>query len=292
MAPLFDAHAGVPNGTSASLISRSYLNAPLVNSELPILLFGHGFGGTRLIYTSQLEELASHGWIIVNVDHTYDAIAVEFPDGRVVPMNLPPDAGLEFVELSLETRAADYKFVVDSLSDPATLKRIPGLEGGDTKLRTDAVGASGHSLGGAASAQAMANYSTFACGANFDGSMFGPVVQSGLGKPFVQVAAQNHTRDNDPSWAEFWENVDGFKRDFNLNGTVHVTFEDVTIYRDLLGENFPMDEGGLYGTLPGGRLLQIETEFMDAFFGYCLKGQDAGGLDQLLEDFPEVSVMP
>lgn len=288
-APLFDAIVGVPNGTSAAIISRSYLNAPLVDSELPILLFGHGYGGSRLIYTSQLEELASHGWIVVAVDHTFDAIAVEFPDGRIVPQNLPPGAGEAAVVLSSNTRAADYQFIVDSLSDPDTLRQIPGLEEGCAKLRTDAVGAFGHSLGGAASAQAMSNYSTFTCGANFDGSMYGPVTHSGLDKPFVQMTAHNHTRFNDKTWAEFWENLDGFKREFNLNGTFHITFEDVTIYRDLLGDDFPMEQGELYGTLPGGTLLQIETEFMDAFFGSCFKGQDVGELDQLLDEFPEVS---
>jgi hypothetical protein len=50
----FDNYYGVPNGTAASIISRSYLNAPLVDNELPILIFGHGFGASRLIYTSQL----------------------------------------------------------------------------------------------------------------------------------------------------------------------------------------------------------------------------------------------
>lgn len=289
---LFDIQAVVPNGTSANIISRSYLNAPLVDNELPILVFGHGLGGSRLIYSSQLEELASHGWIIVDVDHTYDALGVEFPDGRVVYTNVPADADLEYLELLLETRVADVKFVVDSLGDSATLKRIPGLEEGNTNLNTDTVGIFGHSFGGATAAQAMANYSTFSCGANFDGTLFGSVAASGLEKPFVQIAAWNHTRTLDPSWAEFWENSDGFKREYNVNGTVHESFEDVAIYRDLLGDNFP-SKTERFGTFPGGRLLRIETELMDALFGFCMKGQDAGRLDRLVEyEFPEVSDIP
>ncbi|KAK7706613.1 hypothetical protein SLS64_007444 [Diaporthe eres] len=291
-AQLFDIQAVVPNGTSANIISRSYLNAPLVDNELPILVFGHGLGGSRLIYSSQLEELASHGWIIVDVDHTYDALGVEFPDGRVVHTNVPADADLEYLELLLETRVADVKFVVDSLGDSATLKRIPGLEDGDTQLNTDAVGIFGHSFGGATAAQAMANYSTFSCGANFDGTLFGSVAASGLEKPFVLMAAENHTRTLDPSWAEFWENSDGFKREYNVNGTIHESFEDVSIYRDLLGDNFP-SKTERFGTFPGGRLLRIETELMNAFFGFCMKGQHAGRLDRLVEyKFPEVSDIP
>lgn len=291
-AKLFDLQAGVPNGTSANIILRSYLNAPLVESELPILIFGHGLGGSRLIYSSQLEELASHGWIIVAVDHTYDALGVEFPDGRVVYTNVPADADLEYLELLLETRVADVKFVADSLGDSATLKKIPGLEEGDTQLNTDAVGIFGHSFGGATAAQAMANYSTFSCGANFDGTIFGSVPASGLENPFVQIASWNHTRTLDPSWAEFWENLDGFKREYNVNGTAHESYEDVAIYRDFFGDKFP-SKTERFGTFPGDRLLRIETELMDAFFGFCMKGQDAGRLDWLVEyEFPEISDIP
>lgn len=288
-AAIFDGYAGLPKGTGASIITRSYLNAPLVDSELPILIFGHGLGGSRLAYTAQLEDLASQGWIIVAVDHTYDAIVVEFPDGRLVPSIVPAKPGLEFLELVLETRVADVKFVLDSLDSPTTLRRIPGLGGSGMKLKTDTVGIFGHSYGGATAAQAMANYSSFACGANFDGSMNGPVVDSGIEGPFLQMAAQNHTRGNDPSWAEFWEHLPGFKRQFNVNGTVHVSFEDLIFYRDLLGDIFPADQRDVYGSIAGDRLLQIETEFMDAFFGSCLKGQDAGKLDRLVDyKFPEV----
>lgn len=220
-------------------------------------------------------------------------VAVEFPDGRIVPMNLPADADLEWLELVLETRVADVKFVVDSLGGPATLENIPGLEGGNTRLQTDTAGIFGHSFGGATAAQAMANYSTFACGVNNDGSVFGSVISSGLDKPFAQIANQNHTRDNDPSWAEFWGNLDGFKRDFRVNGTVHESFEDLNIYRDFFGSRFPMEQWDLFGSIAGDRILRIETELTDAFFGFCLKDQDAGELDRLIEyEFPEVSVVP
>ncbi|KAL1859641.1 hypothetical protein Daus18300_009506 [Diaporthe australafricana] len=278
----FDVYAGVPTGTGASIISRSYLNAPLVDSELPILIFGHGLGGSRLIYAAQLEDLASQGWIIVAVDHTYDAIAVEFPDGRLVPTRVPAEPDLEYLELVLETRVADVKFVLDSLDNSTLLEQIPGLGKGNAKLKTDTVGIFGHSYGGATAAQAMLNYySSFACGANFDGSIYGPVVNSGIEGPFLLMAAQNHTRGNDPSWAEFWEHLPGFKRQFNVNGTVHVTFEDMIFYRDLLGDIFPADQRDVYGSIAGDRLLQIETELTDAFFGFCLKASLSTGISLL-----------
>lgn len=292
-AAFFDVYSGVPNGTSANIISRSYLNAPLVDSELPILVFGHGLGGSRLAYTSQLEELASHGWIIMAVDHTYEAFGVEFPDGRYVTANVKYSN--ETVGLLLETRVADVKFVVDSLADSAILEKIPGFEECNSELKTDNVGIFGHSFGGATAAQAMAKYSDFACGANIDGIIFGSVRRSGLENPFVQIASWDHTRNIDPSWADFWANLHDFKREFNVNDANHESFDDAIIYRDFLGDKFPMptEKSDYFGHIPGDRVLRIETELMDAFFGFCMKGQDEGRLDWLVEnEFPEVSAVP
>lgn len=291
-ATYFDVYTGIPNGTSASITSRSYLNAPLADSELPILIFSHGLGGSRLIYTSQLEELASYGWIIAAIDHTYEAIAVEFPDGRVVPTNNPANYSLEYLDLLLETRVEDVKFLADSLGDKATLEKIPGLDC-NTNLQTDTIGIFGHSFGGATAAQAMANYSDFSCGANFDGTIYGSVVGLGLENPFVQIASWNHTRNTDPSWAEFWENMDGFKRELIFPEANHESFEDTVIYRDLLPEKIPSAKWDFFGKIDGGKLLRIETELMDAFFGFCLKGQDVGELDRVVEDeSPDVSIVP
>lgn len=293
IAPYFDNYYSVPNGTAASIISRSHLNAPLVDNDLPILIFGHGFGGSRSMYTSQLEDLASHGWIIVAVDTTYEAVGVEFPGGRLLSSNVPANATLEYAELVLKTRVEDAKFVLDSLKDPNTLERIPGLAKTGKKLHADTAAIFGHSFGGATAAQAMAEYSSFTCGVNIDGSILGSVTETGLEGPFVQVASQIHNRSNDATWAQFWENLNGFKREFNVNGTVHESFEDVIIYRDVFGTKFPMEEGDLWGSITGDRLVQIETGLMNSFFGFCLKGQDASELDRLAEEkFPEVSVFP
>ena len=34
--------------------------------------------------TYQVEDLASHGFIVVGIDHTYNSRPVAFPDGRVI----------------------------------------------------------------------------------------------------------------------------------------------------------------------------------------------------------------
>lgn len=66
--------------------TNSYQDAKLVKNEFgwPVLLFSHGMNLYRYQNTFQVEELVSHGYIVVGIDHTYDAAAVVFPDGRTV----------------------------------------------------------------------------------------------------------------------------------------------------------------------------------------------------------------
>ena len=50
----------------------------------PVVLFSPGFGVERELYAGLVEDLASHGYVVVAIDHPHDAGIVEFPDGHVV----------------------------------------------------------------------------------------------------------------------------------------------------------------------------------------------------------------
>src|SRR5215467_11610773 len=64
--------------------TNSCIDAPVADGEHPIVVFTHGYTGTFTDYTFLFEDLASHGYVIASVDHTYEATAVDFPDGRLV----------------------------------------------------------------------------------------------------------------------------------------------------------------------------------------------------------------
>ena len=44
------------------------------------------------------------------------------------------------------------------------------------------------------------------------------VVEAGLDRPVMLIAAQNHGRDSDPSWATFWANLRGWRLNLRLTG--------------------------------------------------------------------------
>lgn len=50
----------------------------------PAVLFSPGLGGPRLVYSAIARSLSSQGYVVITIDHPYDASIVEFPDGSVV----------------------------------------------------------------------------------------------------------------------------------------------------------------------------------------------------------------
>ena len=59
--------------------------------RLPVVLFSPGLGTPRVIYQALAEDLASHGYLVIAVDHTGEA-PVEFPDGRFALPDPPAPA--------------------------------------------------------------------------------------------------------------------------------------------------------------------------------------------------------
>ncbi|HEV8411779.1 MAG TPA: hypothetical protein VGQ30_14825 [Gemmatimonadaceae bacterium] len=142
---------------SASL-ERASFSATV--GRAPLLVFSPGFEESVLTYAAQVEDLASHGYIVAGIEHPYDSWATRFPDGRVIPFaqapwdsaQREPNGAVAYQLAQIPPRADDIRFVLDRLVRlSATPSRaMPFAEHIDwTK-----VGAFGHSLGGVAAASA------------------------------------------------------------------------------------------------------------------------------------------
>jgi dienelactone hydrolase len=173
--------------------THSILGARLSQSEsrYSVLLYTPSWSGIRTECTLQVEELASHGYVVVGIDHPYSSSMVVFPDGRIARRKFvgnedySSDAAVQaFVKTAdqqVEIRAQDASFVLDTLehmnrNDP------DGLLTGSLDLTR--VGIFGFSLGGGTAAEACWLDRRFRAGLDMGGMIAGESAKKGTCAPF------------------------------------------------------------------------------------------------------------
>ena len=75
---------GLPKFLLRPGVSYSVVNAPAVPGRYPVLIFNHGFASFQQQSASLLQELASHGYVVLSVGHPTESLVVEYSDGTVV----------------------------------------------------------------------------------------------------------------------------------------------------------------------------------------------------------------
>jgi len=67
--------------------TNSYEDAPLLvgSRNLPTIIYSHGYTSFAGQNTVLMEELASHGYVIYSVQHSYDSSPTVFPNGDILP---------------------------------------------------------------------------------------------------------------------------------------------------------------------------------------------------------------
>ncbi|MWA13405.1 alpha/beta hydrolase family protein [Streptomyces sp. BA2] len=278
--------------------ARAGAPADTSGGRRPVLLYAAGANDPRTWGTSVVEELASHGYVVVTVDHTYEAPGVQFPDGSV-----KDDASLlkAFAEAQrsgsvpallkkvLDVRVADSKFVLDRIGLlPNGLSRVV-----DQKR----VGMLGQSAGGIAAAETMYEDDRVKAGMNMDGTLennpepngtnLTPVARHGLTGPFLLMGRQGSDRTTEPSWRAFWSHTTGWKRNLTLRGSTHQTYTDLSALLPQAGVDREVIEKNM-GTVDPSRAVAAERAYATSFFDRWLRGQDDHLLDGPSGKFPEV----
>ena len=140
-------------------------------TRAPVLIFSPGGGLVREIYAAQLEDLASHGFVVAAVTHPYDGVVAVYPDGHWIAYDakrwpqIPSFLG-EWNLNQLDWHARDIRFVLDELERAdRTATQLPFTGHLDLKR----VGALGHSFGGVAAAKACQTDRRFTACLNQDG---------------------------------------------------------------------------------------------------------------------------
>lgn len=300
---------GIPNAnvTVAALRTESCPDVPFLENanstdgKFPLLMFSPGLGIPRLAYSAIAEDLASRGYIVVTIDHPYQAIVVEYPDGRLVfspPANATGEVEQEedeeevdeYLARALEVRIKDIAFVHDQLRNGNRTGLNASTVFAEMRNHADfsRVGVFGHSFGATASASVMLNDSCIRCGALLDGQVSGPVVEAGLDQPVLLMAAEGNIESGILGWNAFLPNLRGFYRQISINGSVHGAFSDGPLIFDALGLSNATEFQDFVGNIDGSRMFEIQNAYLDDFFEGCLKGGNYSLLTGPSSSFPEV----
>ena len=209
---------------------------PAGDERFPVVLFSPGLGGVRMQNTTWAEELASHGYVVVALDHPYDSAIVVMDDGTAVTSALAatgdPAEDNRLAAGWTAVRAADLSFALTSLERLDAGEGASGLTG---RLDTDRAAVTGHSIGGAAAIQAAAQDDRFDAVINIDGfpRYVPPAVNQ---RPLLAFVAGNGT-GNPTADDEFDRQLKSVLERralpsyrLTVAGAAHLTFTDAALY--------------------------------------------------------------
>ncbi|MEV5873658.1 hydrolase [Streptomyces sp. NPDC052101] len=262
--------------------------------KLPVLLYSTGLHSDRAMGTAHAQDLASRGYLVVMVDHTHDANEVQFPGNRLEVNTMP--AGAHSSD-TLKVRAADIRFVINQLGtiskggnpDPGHPTLPSGLS---QSVDMSRIGMFGWSLGGGAVDTAMQLDHRIAAGADLDGQFFGSAPSKDLDRPFMLFSSGTHNRNNDGSWRTLWSHLKGYRVDIQLHGAAHLSFSDnewmVPQEAALLGLSQDQLQQ-MFGTIDPDRAVQVQCDYLAAFFDQELRHKHSTLLDGPDKSYPEIS---
>ena len=186
--------------------THSFINAPVASeqSSYPVVLFSHGLLGlpsdTSLTI---LENLASHGYIVAAIDHSYLNALTLFANGRVtssLPLSeqfnkMSQKEQKEFQTKAIDVYKADMKFVIDELAklneDPQSIFYH--------HINLQQIAAMGHSAGGTASIEFCRNDNRCKAAIDLDGWYDQVIGQEPINKPLLLVFAEKSIEVSEPT---------------------------------------------------------------------------------------------
>lgn len=264
------------------------------DGKYPLLVFSHGATGIKASNSSTYTELASHGYVVVSIDHPYHSFYTKSDGGQVATIN--SDYNREITNLNTEgvytneqlnklikkwmkLRTDDMNFVIDTILEKAKSDTNPVYQ----RINTDKIGVFGHSMGGAASVWLGRERDDIDAVVNIDAPFFSELVYKKDNDSFVANSKAYTTPifniysddvwgqlDSTPIYVANQLNNKQFKDSYttHFKGAKHLSLTDLPLFSPILAN---MLQGGKADIDPY-YCIETENDLIRQFFDYELKG--------------------
>ncbi len=305
-------HFGLPESFNY-IMTFSMWRVPFVDSlrQTPVLIFSHGWGEYPEHFTSLMEDLASHGFVVFSIAHHYEAMFWTYPDFHHGTLDIDdpqiqkrlnesqqPEARKLFnarpsltavdeqdllfrqwTELLPSLMYESIRLWADDITafmnHVAQMNRTSGIFRG--RLDPSRIGVFGWSLGGIASALVCARDDRCRAGIDIDGGLYGDVIDSTISAPFMFLSSERY-RNYGPYFLQHTADT-GYA--VVVAHSDHLNFSDYSIL-------FPTTD--LMGEIDGARMVDITRVYVRAFFDRYLNDGFGAVLDGPDPEYPEVQI--
>lgn len=262
-----------------------------ITGKVPLVVFSHGAFGFSGSNASTFNELASNGYVVASIGHTYHAFFTMDTSGKLTTVdtdflnsvnavNAEDDPEQEYYVPKewMNLRIADENFVLDTIIEHVNIDSNDTLF---SLIDIEHIGVFGHSLGGASFAQLGRERNDIDAVIDLDGSMLGEEIGFENGKvilndtpypvPLLNIYAQDHY---EAAMELVGDGYDNFYASQNaacsyevmFKDAGHLNFTDLPLFSPTLAKILGV------GTVNARYCIETTNQIVLEFFDCYLKG--------------------
>ena len=260
--------------------SNSYLIPPISDQEetYPVVVISHGWGGFMHLHTDLAEELASQGYVVISIDHTYGSVATKFGDETVFQnLDALPDRSedgfLDKANQLVYTYAGDITKTLDYLEEENKETSSAFFKG---RLDLDHIGLIGHSTGGGAAVAVALNDDRITAVLGLD-AWVEPILNEDIinGLNIPSIFLRSETWEEGPNNVNLYDLILASNQAslYQIKGTTHSDFSMAYMFSPLT------QMIGYTGSLNKNYLLNMQKDIMTSWFDEHLQSMIREDID-------------